>query len=170
MRSNEPIESYPLADFCTGYRVANTGGLVTAPPAGSTITTVRKPPRPPISKKVAIATVNSKGTKGDVRIRRRRVDGTLLSTSGMVIEVDLAYAHHRRNPWTSYSKFDFTADDITATKTKGVNLISSVAKPKSNRGLVMTFAINQDDWAIDLEGFGIDRDIAVDVKPVQVVV
>jgi hypothetical protein len=170
MKSSEPIESHPFKEFIIKIPAANTGGLVTVPPTGKTITTVPKPPPPPTSTKTSIASVSSKGSQGKIRIRRRKVDGALLPTSGKVIEVNLAYVNHRRNSWGSYSELDFTAADITATKTKGVQLISSVAKPTKSKGLVMTFAIDQDDWAIDLEGFGTSRDIAVDVYPVKVVV
>ncbi len=35
-------------------------------------------------------------------------------------------------------------------------------------GLVFTFKIDEDDWAIDLAGFGTSRDVAVNVTPVEV--
>ena len=114
-----------------------------------------------------------------------------MPTAGQAIEIDVAYVNSRRDSWRSYTEYDFTSSDIQATKTKGVTLISSIAKPcgsglngacsctnlqgkkrqcaaSKKRGLVFTFEIDEDDWAIDLAGFGTSRDVAVNVTPVEV--
>ena len=126
-----------------------------------------------------------------MKIRRRKVEGEILPTAGRTIEVDVAYENARKDSWRAYTEYDFTVSDIQATKTKGVTLISSIAKPcgsgpggacscttkegkkrqcaaSKKRGLVLTFEIEDDDWAIDLAGFGTARDVAVNVTPVEV--
>ena len=193
MKSSEPIESYPFAEFIMTIPAPNAGGVIEKPSTKPVITGPTPPPPPPPPSRPAIATVYSKGTNGKIRIRRRKVAGTILPTAGKNIEIDVAYATaSTKNHWRKYTEFDFTASDVTATKTKGVSLLSSIAKPcgtgptgactctniqgkrkqcaaSKKRGLVVTFAIEKDDWAIDLVGFGTERDIAVNVTPVEVI-
>ena len=191
MKSSEAIESHPFAEFIMTIPAVNAGSKATETPA-TTTTTVPPPPPPPPESRPAIARVSSKGTRGKVKIRRRKVEGEILPTAGRTIEVDVAYFNARTpNHWRAYSEHDFVASDIEATKTKGVTLLSSIAKPcgsgpggacnctnsqgkkrqcaaSKKRGLVFTFEIEEDDWAIDLAGFGTSRDVAVNVTPVEV--
>ncbi len=67
-----------------------------------TATTTTVPPVPPSPPEIrpAIARVLSKGTRGRVKIRRRKVGGEIQSTAGRTIEVDVAYVNARTpNHW-----------------------------------------------------------------------
>lgn len=192
MKSSEPIEAHPFAEFIMSIPAANAA-IGTTGNLGSTTTIVPPPPPPPPPSLPAIATFSSKGKLGKIKIRRRKVNGTILSTANRTIEIDVAYVNARsRNPWRKYSENDFKASDIEITKVKGATFLSSISKPcgtgpngactctdkngkkrqcaaSKKRGLVLTFHIDNDDWAIDLSGFGTSRDIAVDVNPVEVI-
>ncbi len=190
IREDDSDDGQPLWEFSIMLPTTSSGGLVTTTTDGEGgVVVVKPPPPPPPPSRTPISTMHHKDSNGRVRIRRRKVDGELLPTANMIIEVDMAYAAGKGNAWRKYSTLDFSPDDISATKTEGVELISSIAKPcngtecgctspktgkpqlcaqAKKRGLVMTFRIDDDDWKIDLEGFDDKRDVEVKVKPVGV--
>ena len=125
--------------------------------------TTAPPVAPPPNKQPDICRIPSKGHNGAVRVRRNPDYGM----SGKNIEIDLAYETARGNSWSKYSSLDFDVEDIDFD-CEGAVLVMAVSKPSKKRGLVMTFNITNDNWKIDLTGFGQDRDIAVDVSEVAV--